>query len=192
MLIFWKKSKAIKTDLEKKGFFFLFCLKSHVFSCQPNLYFLYFSNERLGNNNTRVPTILQYLVVITRNTVRSFPNGHRNVSFVLWLDHKKRLIAIKMSHDRKHVDHHYCKTLLLLWLSLWNVADSKAMNHTSLLVFKLQFLPNCWKISWMTWNNTVPKIYLTRGVILATTTFSHEILSSKKNLFFCICWVKST
>ena len=191
MLIFWKKSKAIKTNLEKKGFFSFFCLKSHVFSWQPNLYFLYFSNERLGNNNTRVPTILQYLVVITRNTVRSFPNGHRNVSFVLWLDHKKRLIAIKMSHDRKHVDHHYCKTLLLLWLSLWNVADSKAMNHTSLLVFKLQFLPNCWKISWMTWNNTIPKIYLSRGVILATT-FSHEILSSKKNLFFCICWVKST
>lgn len=35
------------------------------------------------------------LVVITRNTVRSFPNGHRNVSFVLWLDHKKTVDSNK-------------------------------------------------------------------------------------------------
>ena len=92
MLIFWKKSKAIKTDLEKRVSSFFFASKVTFFHANQ---ISIFSNERLGNNNTRVPTILQYLVVITRNTVRSFPNGHRNVSFVLWLDHKKTVDSNK-------------------------------------------------------------------------------------------------
>ena len=108
---------------------------------------------------------------------------------------KKRLIAIKMSHDRKHVDHHYCSKTLLLWL-YWMLPTAE-----------LWIIHHCWfstpssnfcqiverSVEWLEKYNT--RNLFVKGAILATV-FSHQTQSSteesEKHLVYLLGWVMST